>query len=81
MQRKALYEAVNATLPEVTRPFVLREGGRKIAEAKGPKRVKTAVTPKIAALLHPLWLSETEMPLFPTLISHALDDLVNFNLV
>lgn len=60
MLRKALYEAANVTLVQVKRPFALQQWGRKIAEAKGAKRARTAVARKLAALLHSLWLNETE---------------------
>jgi transposase len=60
MLRKALYEAANVALSQVKRPFALQEWGRKMAEAKGPRRARTAVARKLAALLHSLWLNETE---------------------
>jgi len=60
MLRKALYEAANVALSQVKRPFALQEWGRKIAEAKGARRAITAVARKLAALLHSLWLNETE---------------------
>jgi hypothetical protein len=60
MLRKALYEAANVALTQVKRPFALQDWGRKIAEAKGPRRARTAVARKLAALLHSLWLNETE---------------------
>lgn len=60
MLRKALYEAANSALSQVKRPFALQEWGRKMAEAKGAKRARTAVARKLAALLHSLWLNETE---------------------
>lgn len=60
MLRKALYEAANVALTQVKRPFALQAWGRKMAEAKGPRRARTAVARKLAALLHSLWLNETE---------------------
>jgi len=60
MLRKMLYEAANVVLTQVKRPFALQQWGRKIAEAKGAKRARTAVARKLAALLHSLWLNETE---------------------
>lgn len=60
MLRKALYEAANVALSQVKRPFALQQWGRKMAEAKGAKRARTAVARKLAALLHSLWLNETE---------------------
>ena len=45
---------------QVKRPFSLQQWGRKMAEAKGAKRARTAVARKLAALLHSLWLNETE---------------------
>lgn len=60
MLRKTLYEAANVALCQVKRPFALQEWGRKMAEAKGAKRARTAVARKLAALLHSLWLNETE---------------------
>lgn len=60
MLRKALYEAANVALSQVKRPFALQAWGRKIAEAKGPRRARTAVARKLATLLHSLWLNETE---------------------
>jgi transposase len=60
MLRKALYEAANVALSQVKRPFALQQWGRKIAEAKGAKRARTAVARKLAGLLHSLWLNETE---------------------
>lgn len=60
MLRKALYDAANVALSQVKRPFALQQWGRKMAEAKGPRRARTAVARKLAALLHSLWLNETE---------------------
>lgn len=60
MLRSALYEAANSVLVRLKRPCALQSWGRKLAEAKGPKRAKVAVARKLAALLHKLWLSETE---------------------
>ena len=60
MLRRALYEAANVALSHVKRPFALQQWGRKIAEAKGAKRARTAVARKLAGLLHSLWLNETE---------------------
>lgn len=60
MLRRALYEAANVMLCRVQRPFALQVWGKKIAEAKGNKRARTAVARKLAVLLHSLWLNETE---------------------
>jgi len=60
MLRSALYEAANVLLVRVTRPCALQTWGRKLAETKGPKRVRVAVARKLAILLHRLWQSETE---------------------
>jgi transposase len=60
MLRRALYEAANVILSQVKKPFALQQWGKKIAEAKGAKRARTAVARKLAALLHSLWLNETE---------------------
>lgn len=60
MLRSALYEAANSVLVRLKRPCALQSWGRKLAETKGPKRAKVAVARKLAALLHKLWLSETE---------------------
>ncbi|WP_081496715.1 transposase [Novosphingobium sp. AP12] len=60
MLRKALYEAANVALNQVKRPFALQAWGRKMAEAQGAKRARTAVARKLAALLHSLWLNEAE---------------------
>ena len=60
MLRKALCEAANVALSQVKRPFALQEWGKKMAEAKGAKRARTAVARKLAALLHSLWLNENE---------------------
>lgn len=60
MLRRALYEAANNLLTRVKRPFALQQWGRRIAEAKGGKRARTAVARKLAVLLHALWLNETE---------------------
>jgi len=60
MLRKALYEAANVALSQVKRPFALQQWGRKMAEAKGAKRARTAVARKLATVLHSLWLNETE---------------------
>ncbi|MEW9856659.1 transposase [Novosphingobium sp. M1R2S20] len=60
MLRKALYEAANVALSQVNRPFALQQWGRKMAETKGARRARTAVARKLAALLHSLWLNETE---------------------
>lgn len=60
MLRRTLYEAANVLLSQVKRPFALQQWGRNIAEAKGAKRARTAVARKLAALLHSLWLNETE---------------------
>lgn len=60
MLRKALYKAANVALSQVKRPFALQEWGRKMVEAKGAKHARTAVARKLAALLHSLWLNETE---------------------
>lgn len=60
MLRRALYEAANVALSQVKRPFALQEWGRKMAEAKGAKRARTAFARQLAALLHSLRLNETE---------------------
>lgn len=60
MLRSALYEAANIILSRVKRPFALQKWGKTIAEAKGAKHARTAVARKLAALLHSLWLNETE---------------------
>lgn len=60
MLRHSLYEAANILLARLKRPCALQTWGRKMAEAKGPKRAKIAVARKLAALLHSLWLNETE---------------------
>lgn len=60
MLRRSLYEAANIILTRVKRPCALQQWGRKMAEAKGSKRAKVAVARKLAALLHSLWLNETE---------------------
>jgi transposase len=60
MLRRVLYEAANIILSRVKRPFALQKWGKNIAEAKGAKRARTAVARKLAALLHSLWLNETE---------------------
>ena len=57
---RSVCEAANVALTQVKRPFALQEWGRKMAEAKGAKRARTAVARKLAALLHSLWLNETE---------------------
>lgn len=60
MLRRALYESANIILSRVKRPFALQQWGMRIAEAKGAKHARTAVARKLAALLHTLWLNETE---------------------
>lgn len=60
MLRRSLYEAANVILTRLKRPCALQSWGKKIAEAKGPKRAKVAVARKLATLLHSLWLNETE---------------------
>jgi transposase len=60
MLRSVLYEAANIILSRVKRRFALQKWGKNIAEAKGAKRARTAVARKLAALLHSLWLNETE---------------------
>ena len=60
MLRSALYEAANNLLARVKRPSALQTWGKRIAEAKGPKRARVAVARKLAILLHRLWLSETD---------------------
>ena len=60
MLRSALYEAANNLLVRVKRPFALQTWGKRLAEAKGPKRARIAVARKLAVLLHRLWQSETE---------------------
>jgi transposase len=60
MLRRSLYEAANIILTRVKRPCALQSWGRKIAESKGPRRAKVAVARKLAALLHSVWLNETE---------------------
>ena len=60
MLRWSLYEAANVLLSQVKRPFALQQWGTKLAEAKGAKRARVAVARKLAALLHSLWLNETE---------------------
>lgn len=60
MLRRALYEAANSMLCRVQRPCALQTWGKRIAEAKGPKRARIAVARKLAVLLHSLWLNETE---------------------
>jgi transposase len=60
MLRSALYEAANNLLVRVKRPCALQAWGKRLAEAKGPKRARVAVARKLAVLLHRLWQSETE---------------------
>lgn len=60
MLRSALYEAANNLLAKVKRPSALQTWGKRIAQAKGPKRARVAVARKLAILLHRLWLSETD---------------------
>jgi transposase len=60
MLRSALYEAANNLLVRVKRPCALQTWGKRVADAKGPKRARVAVARKLAVLLHRLWLSETE---------------------
>lgn len=60
MLRSALYEAANSILVRLKRPCALQNWGRRLAEAKGPKRAKVALARKLAILLHKLWRSETE---------------------
>ncbi len=60
MLRSALYEAANIILSRVKRPFELQKWGKTIAEVKGAKHARTAIARKLAALLHSLWLNETE---------------------
>jgi len=60
MLRRVLYEAANVILTRVKRPFALQRWGRKLAEGKGSERPKVAVARKLAALLHTVWLTETE---------------------
>jgi transposase len=60
MLRHALYEAANSILSRLKRPCALAEWGKRLAEAKGPKRARVAVARKLAALLHKLWRSETD---------------------
>jgi transposase len=60
MLRRALYEAANAMLCRVQRPFALQQWGKRIVETKGNKRARTAVARKLAVLLHSLWLNEAE---------------------
>lgn len=60
MLRHALYEAANSILSRLKRPCALQIWGKRIAEAKGPKRARVAVARKLAALLHKLWQSEKE---------------------
>lgn len=60
MLRSALYEAANNLIARVKRPCALQTWGKRLAEAKGPKRARVAVARKLAVLLHRLWQSETE---------------------
>jgi transposase len=60
MLRHALYEAANSVLARLKRPCALADWGKRLADAKGPKRARVAVARKLAALLHKLWQSETE---------------------
>ncbi len=60
MLRHALYEAANSMLSRLKRPCALQIWGKKLAEAKGPKRARIAVARKLAALLHKLWQSEAD---------------------
>ncbi len=60
MLRAALYEAANSVLVRLKRPCALQDWGKRLAEAKGPKRAKVAVARKLAALLHKLWQSKEE---------------------
>ena len=50
--RSALYEAANSLLVRVKRPCALQAWGKRLAEAKGPKRARVAVARKLAVLLH-----------------------------
>jgi transposase len=52
MLRKALYEAANVALTLVKRPFALQAWGRKLAEAKGARRARTAVARKLGSPLY-----------------------------
>jgi transposase len=60
MLRHALYEAANSILARLKRPCALADWGKRLADAKGPKRARVAVARKLAALLHRLWQSETD---------------------
>lgn len=60
MLRSALYEAANSVMVRLKRPCALQAWGHRLAETKGPKRAKVAVARKLAALLHRLWLSDTD---------------------
>jgi transposase len=60
MLRHALYEAANSVLARLKRPCALADWGKRLADAKGPKRARVAVARKLAALLHKLWQSETD---------------------
>ncbi len=60
MLRHALYEAANSILARLKRPCALTDWGKRLADAKGPKRARVAVARKLAALLHKLWRSETD---------------------
>lgn len=58
--RHALYEAANSILSRLKRPCALQSWGKRLAEAKGPKRARVAVARKLATLLHKLWRSDTD---------------------
>jgi transposase len=60
MLRHTLYEAANSILSRLKRPCALAEWGKRLSDAKGPKRARVAVARKLAALLHTLWQSDTE---------------------
>jgi transposase len=60
MLRHALYEAANSILSRLKRPCALQIWGKRLAEAKGPKRARVDVARKLAALLQTLWRAETD---------------------
>jgi transposase len=58
--RVALFEAAHVLLTRVTRWSALKAWGVRLAQRRGARRAKVALTRKLAGVLHRIWVSEAD---------------------
>jgi transposase len=58
--RVALFEAAHVLLTRVAKWSALKAWGVLVAQRRGAKRAKVAIARKLAAVLHRMWVSETD---------------------